>query len=507
MALLGECTLGNILLGDQGCGGTVPVVLASFDYNGDGFAETGLAKRAQQMSITRGFEAAAGRTTTGRATIILNNRDGRYSPRLSSSPLYPNILPGRIITAERQDAAGNLTEIYTGYLDTPSVDPDPGTLQAQFTCLDLIERLRRVKISTPLYVDYTSDELIDAILDLAGWTGSTALEAGAKTFPYASWYKVTALDAIQQVVDSELGLFFIAADGTPSFHARYHRSLTTTDEFTFNNSMAALAYSLPQNDIFNEALVTVYPRVEAELPVADLWTWQEAPYYLAPNQSVTIEAPYSDDTTGAACEAETVTTPVSTTDYTANSAADGGSTDRTANLTVGFTAYGQFAEIVLTNTHTSGIYVTLLKFRGLSITNPEPVTLRATNADSIATYGFTSTIELDQPLETRTDTGQDAANYLVELYGDPLDRITVTIEPEDNTRKDAMVDLDLNDRFAVTQTNLGLSGVGFFIDKINHQMGNHHNTHTVTYEAQRAPTMDLIILDSADQTFDDLLGY
>lgn len=504
MAKLAQCKEGQFKLGDGQCGAGTPDVIASLDIDGDGYAGNGLSGRLMSLTINRGIDPELGRIVVGTGQYTLRNDDGRWSPRNSSSIYYPNIMPWRKVNTKRKDSGGTLHDQFTGYLREPSLNPDPNVQTATFDCIDLIERLRRVKISTPLYTAYRSDQLIAAILTLAGYTGSTSLETGSKTFPYASWRKASALDAIQQVIDSEMGIFFIGAAGLPTFHNRYHRALTTTADATLNGTMAGLTYRETADDIYNEAIVTCYPRNIGSQ--GELWRWQEVRLF-APGEVVVIEAEFTDSATGSPCEGSSVVTPVLTTDYTANALSNGTGTDKSSQLSVVFTAYGQHADLTLTNTGSDSLYVTLLKVRGIPITVPNPVSVRQVNQTSIDLYDITSTISLDQPLETSTDAARDAATYLAQLYGDTLDRIVLALKPADNSRIDAMATLDLNDRLAVTETDSGLTAEGFFINQINIQMGDNPISQVITYEATQAVELDLIILDSLTQTFDDLLGY
>jgi hypothetical protein len=509
MPLLGDCTLGNFVLGLGQCG-VYPVMVASFDADGDGFAGNGLGERTNQLTITRGLDPETGGIVTGSAVFNLRNQDGRWSPRLASGHFYPNIKLWNLVTVERQDSTDTFRKLYTGYLREPSVDPDPNVLESNWDCVDLIERLRRVKISTPLYEGYRSDQLIAAILVLAGYTGTTDLESGSKAFPYASWRRTIALDAIQQVVSSEMGMFFIAADGRPTFHSRYHRVTTTTVGATFDatNGAAGLMVRQTADDLFNEALVTCYPRLVGT-PASELWRWQEVPRLMAAGETFVIEAEYTEATTGTECEGDDIVSPVSATDYTANTASDGTGTDKTSQLNIALTAYGRYASLALTNNDSGAIYVTLLKLRGTPITTPDAVTAREVNQDSIDDLdGLVSTITLDQPLETSTDSARDAAAYLVSLHGVTRDRAVINIKPADNDRLDAMTNLDLNDRIVVDEpNNAGLVEQAFFINQIVVSVGDDPVTHVTQYETSQVPTLQLVILDSSTQTFDDLLGY
>lgn len=458
-----------------------------------------------QLDIDRGLDPETGQIQVGTMQIRLNNASGRFSKHYASSPLYPNVQVGRAARARRANTGGTAVPLFTGFIREPSVETVLPDFFATLDCVDLIDNLRRTKISTPLYEGYRSDQLIAAILALTGYTGGSAYETGAKTFAYASWRKTPALEAIQQVINSEMGQFYIDARGTPTFHARYHRVTTTTDELSLSNNMAGFRFLNSADDIYNEAQVTCYPRAVGGTAV--LWSWNEAPVYIPAGGTVTLEAEFTDPTYARECEGKSIVTPAGTTDYLANSLSDGSGTDLTSSVGGTVTAYGQYADVTIVNGGTVGMYITQYQLRGLPVTKLDPVTATEQNAASIAAYDMTNTITLDQPLETSVESARDAAAYLAQIYGEPRDRIRFSLQPADDTRKNALVNLELDDRIAVTETLSGLSADSFFIDRIAHSIGEHDNSHVATYEASGADTFDLIILDSGSQTFSDLLGY
>ena len=501
--------LGEFLLGGSCDVPPTPapfVLLTGFTDNGE-LTHNAIGEMLS-MSVTRGIDPDQGAITVGTAQVTLKNHDGRYSELRTDSPLYPNVEVGRGVESQLRDSAGDLQGQFKGTVREISLDPAPTTRQASLDCVDYLETLRRVVISTPLYENKRSDELIAALLTLAGYTGATDLEQGAKSFPFASWRNVGALDAIQQVIDTEQGTFFISKDGLPTFHNRYHRITTTTPEATFNNSFDGFTYRVSVDDVYNEAIVTAHPRVKDTSAFSALWRWDEAPYFLGAGKSLVIDADYNNpDGGGGICEGADVVTPVATTDYKAYTNANGTGTNKTAYLSISaFTAYGQHATLTITNTDSVGFYVTLLQVRGHPITQPTTVTAREVDQDSIDQYGFKSTITLDLPLESTLEGARDVARYLMQVYGNPIKRITLQVKPADDTRLDALANLDLNGVVEVTQPDVGLDGMLFFIDQIQSEIGDTVAGMVTTYSCTAVPAFDYIILDNPDQTFDDILG-
>jgi hypothetical protein len=79
-------------------------------------------------------------------------------------------------------------------------------------------------------------------------------------------------------------------------------------------------------------------------------------------------------------------TPVTPTDYTANTIADGSGTDLSASISVSYTVYGDTVKFNVTNNHaTDGAYITLLKLRGDPVTFTKRF-IEYEDAASIAEY-------------------------------------------------------------------------------------------------------------------------
>jgi hypothetical protein len=150
--------------------------------------------------------------------------------------------------------------------------------------------------------------------------------------------------------------------------------------------------------------------------------------------SRTMTLRYRDpDNPNGTCAATTIIAPVASTDYTANLAADGSGEDYTNNLVVVVTNKTSAAEVVLSNTATGKIYVTLLKVRGTPLTALQPATMTAVDASSIEQYGLFK--------QTRTIAGvddldllQQYADYYVRNFSIPrteFRRVTVDMQNED----------------------------------------------------------------------------
>jgi hypothetical protein len=95
---------------------TVEVAFASAPLGGS-YTWTDITDYVKSVSTSRGRDYELDQMQAGKASIVLNNADGRFTPDSASSPYYPNVLPRRRIRIRTTDplSAG-------GSPSTPVVD-------------------------------------------------------------------------------------------------------------------------------------------------------------------------------------------------------------------------------------------------------------------------------------------------------------------------------------------------------------------------------------------------
>lgn len=185
-----------------------------------------------------------------------------------------------------------------------------------------------------------------------------------------------------------------------------------------------------------------------------------------------------------------VTAPVSGTDYTAHSAADGTGTDMTSSLDVTVTNLGTHVSIRLENTHASDtLYVTKFELKGLAVgvaqDRPQFTTTKA-----IPNQVTDSGVTVFLPFADDSGTPPKAQDYSVELafaYRYPYPRITLHFDgahptaASDTTKKDSLLSIELGDRVKYDDTDLGPSLVAdgiasgmindwFYVESIRYQI-------------------------------------
>jgi hypothetical protein len=216
------------------------------------------------IATRRGRGDALSRIDAGTATLVLDNSDRRFDPTYTSSPYYPNVVPMKKIRISAVYSATTY-RIYTGYI--ASWPPDwPGGLDATTTiaCVDAFTFFAKVKLNGSFSNEFCN-WAIDTQLTNIGWPGAAdrSLFNAQSQIQAGTFSNTPALQHFQNVADVESGLFFMGADGKPTFHNRHYRLVNSLiSQATFDDSSGAtlpwLTVSSTYDDtqIWNEARIT-----------------------------------------------------------------------------------------------------------------------------------------------------------------------------------------------------------------------------------------------------------
>lgn len=373
------------------------------DWEGSG-TYTDEGSRLLALSSSRGSDSSINADNlehikVGELSFVLENHDRRYDPYNTSSPLYGYILPARRLKVS-VTTEGNQYTIFTGSVSDIRLQQQRS--QAAFTAYDDMILLESQKSSNiDIETDYSVTDAITTLLTLAGWEnldtsgwifpaelgvdsylGSAAIEDNGDTIPY--WWgdpDKTILESLFELSDDFAGNIFIAADGTFSYNARNY-SQPSVYTLTQAELLQDIELQQPWDEIRNSIRVTGGQRTPTSL--MDIWQLGDTPM-IPPGETITIwaEYEYNDDPTPAI----TVTTPVATTDYTANIDSGGSGLSITAYMDVTFTPYATEAKIEITNTYSYNMYVTLFKIRGTLAAETSKIISVSENTASITAYG------------------------------------------------------------------------------------------------------------------------
>jgi hypothetical protein len=410
-----------------------------------------------------GFE----RVGVGRAIITLDNYDRRYDPFYTGSPLYPYVLPGRKVSLkEKAGTSATQYPIITGRI--ADIKPISGIDQVKITVEDDTRILMDETISMTIQTSQQVDTLIGLVLDEVGWpSADRAIDAVTDTIPY--WWAdgVSAWDALNELAESVLGSFFIAADGKDTFYGRSHSdtAVVTLDQADI---LKQIDVPQPYENIRNSITINVKPRVEVD---TTLWELQEKTLVTA-GETIYIWAEFSYD--GESVPATVVTTPVATSDYTMNSAADGSGTNMTSDFAVSIDTFAKRAKLTIKNNSASNGYITMFKINGTAAYVPNIASVVDEDSASIAIYKKRSFL-LESDWFQDVNLAQSFVDYLVTSL--PLVRAFPEMQIE--FQPTLQFPIDLFSRVLVSIPYRGVNNV-YAIGSIEHKSLNNNISSILT---------------------------
>jgi hypothetical protein len=180
-------------------------------------------------------------------------------------------------------------------------------------------------------------------------------------------------------------------------------------------------------------------------------------------------SPYGDPANGnKRCGGTAMVTPVATTDYTGNTAANGSGTDKTAQLTV-VAAFGAAGvSWTITNTDAGTVYLTKLQCRGKGVYDFQSVRLEAVDTASVTAYGE-SLAAVDMPYQDDLAVGAAFADYLLTLYESPVSRAqSVTLLAADTASEAVLLAVDVGARIEVVEPVTAVAGQ-FFVQSLSYR--------------------------------------
>jgi len=435
------------------------------------------------IHFSRGKSDELEKAEVGQLSITLNNAGGKYTPGYGGV-ISALLLPKRPIKVSYGTAT--FAPQFYGFIEEIIPHPHLTEQDCIITAVDGLDFLSRHDMATALYKNALTGTIHGYILNDAGWSATMrTLDTGQDTVPY--WYgsDVKARFAQEEIDNSEQGFSIIDGSGYFRFEDRYHRSTAThqTSQATFDNTMTYITYSLNPKNVYNIIKVTVTPwELKAE---AELWKLQETPA-IPIGETLTWwgDSQYSVDTW---------VTPVSTTDYTANSQADGLGDNETANISIVTTKLAKAIKLAITNNALHDVYITLLKARGTYYDDQTTVTRKVEDTTSQTAYQK-RTLTIDGKYITSADLAQDLSNYAIGKYKDPRAELSMTIMNQDTATLTQILSREISDRITVVNTKLGISA-DYFIDYMNHDISMGGKLHTVTYRLANCINEDFWVIE------------
>lgn len=396
------------------------------------------------------------------ATIVLDNSDLRYDPRNTSSPLYPNILPGKLARLKVKDTStGDNFAVFFGIISDIKPYNKGLTKIVHIELTDALGWLKGRNVRTFSYTGIQYDNLstliaktIQSDYPSSEWPVNSYT---SNTLPRFWLWNEEMLKAQNDLALAEFGNFFHSRTGSLNFTPSGYTWVSTTD---IDEDELLVDISLPQpwENIRNTASVYCYP-VERETTITTCWGIGEE-IVIAAGQTINLDAifRYQNFNNVALTGFSFIVTFTSST--------GGGGSSLSYSLTTD-TPYSAGVPLIFTNTSASTGYLSRLDIQGQPYYVPYKKVARAQDATSVGKYGIRD-ITIDTPWIQEFDYAQDYANYLVSALSNPLDFPTILIEH----RPQIQFGLDLY-RYRVHLTSSVYNIDGYFrVGKIEHRPTN-----------------------------------
>ncbi len=420
------------------------------DWNNDGdFTDANedvSAYAIYPLQTKRGRARVSDDFAAGTGSFRLLNRDGRFSPFNASSPLYPNVLPGRPVVISAVYNAVTYP-VFSGRCTPVSQSAKPEDPYVEFEMVDAFEELRLGLTNTPLAVNKRVDEVITTILDDIGWpAGQRDLDTAGSTRGIYTNHNRLPINALQLAAKQELGArLFIAKDGDMTFRNRYaagEKLPSATLAGTFDD----VDPQVRQEDLVDEVRAT-YPRYSVDTALTELFSLTLVRALPAGTSTFDFEFNASGVVGGNGY----VTPLVAVTDYDTNSQPDGLGTNKNAQVAITISAESSGGGTVqVVNSDSSTVYLLYLKVRGYALRKGEETNaIKATVASPIITG---QTFSTDFEFNSNETEINGWVNYQAEVRGGIRARPIVQIQADTDALMTLLLGLELGDKLTLSDS-------------------------------------------------------
>lgn len=293
--------------------------------------------------------------------------------------------------------------------------------------------------------------------------------------------QTSALSALNDVVMSEFGYAWCAADGTITVKNKswlFARPASAVS-LEVGERADSLAGSSSVDAIYNHVEAGYTPRSEVALGVvaksnsvisvpggSGVVRW-DANVTTPELGGTMVSLPFVDPDSGQAIGARQVITPVASTDYTVNDQSGGGGYDYTnsGRIKVSVAPKGDHVEVSFKNTATGTLYIRGFQVRGIGIYRFNSQNVTQEDTDSIESFGRRD-MAVDMVLNADNALAESVAGYLIGRYADAKFRVTKVVF---GTYADATVngtnlfDLDIGDVITITDRQLGITSASKYV--------------------------------------------
>lgn len=468
---------GDVLYGEAIYGGaadpSLMLWIIEIDWDNDGyFGQGSEADRCVSVSVKRGRENLIkandeqGYTTIGsgfeqvgigEAVLLLDNHDGRYDAWNNTSPLYPNVAPGRAIRIMTFES-GVFYPIFVGYIEDPLPVMMDDRHYVRIKALDGIKRLAEQLVTIAPLSAISVDEAIIKVLEKAEWTAPVQLDQ-VPSYLMQFWVNdEPARKVIQEITDANFSRFFVDAQGRARLIGLYD-GRTTKQTFSEMELHKDVSLPTPWGPIYNR--INIAYQVYRKQSPSVVWAIDDNTL-LDIGETRVVWADFSFG--GELVAASDMSVPVGGSTFEANSLPDGTGADLTSKISVGVDYFPEKAKIILANQGTARAYITKLELWGTPIVMVNGGSATQENTASQKTY---KKRDLQVKNKWQQDAGQAVmyGKFLLAILAQPNKFPVLTVEYYPKKQ----FDVDLYDIVQIDIPFTGIHQEKFRVAGIEHQ--------------------------------------
>ena len=449
------------------------------------------ASRMVSLSVRRGRQSMMGFKSLepfrpGTATIILDNADGRFDPFDTSSPLYPNVTPGKFFRLMVHSISEDTTyDIMRGIVGDIQPVLVRGRQQVRINLVDGLQWLVDNRVNLGLQQNIDKDDPPVLIKNAVGWPSDRwPLRLSEDTDNHIYWWAwdQNAFEATREWNDAEFGVSFHARDGRYTWRSKdySHYCSVTLEE---NELLRDIARPQPWEIVRNNIRVNVQTKLLDSINTT-LWEMSDIPP-IADGETFYIEPIFKYEEwqpCGAAISFN----------YTVNTQADGGGADLSASCDLTYDSQiGEGAKLWLLNRSGSDGYITLFRAVGDAIYAPF-VDMRAVeDTTSQADFG-SHTLEITPRWVEDSQYADNLADWLLAELKDPEQLPVIQLED----RFTEQFRPDLYDRVVLVAPTLGIANT-YRLGQIEHETGETCQGVRTTFTLEKYMNYSLDVDDDA----------
>ena len=386
-----------------------------------------------------------------------------------------------------------------------------GGRQVVVTAIDNFNEMQRLETRSTLYQDVLSGCLAGSILSDAGYfTTCRVIADGQDRYVYA-YFEGRKLDEVLVDIErTEYGFMYIRGDGAIIFHDRHYRSTTMAVSASFIDTMSDIKFSRNDDNLSTEAEIPYNPKVIKTSTT--VWTLQDQ-MSIPASGKVSFFGNYLDPTTCTLVPAFGVASPVINAAtapaacFYSTSVASLGVLVNT-DMSASFTVFAESFKFTASNGGSAKNWLTGMIVTGCPLVGYEQSTARVQDTTACAQYGLRTLTYGGQNLIHTSEKAQAFAQFLVNRFKDPSnqDLTSVTIRPKNDTLWEQILRREIDDRVAISNNVLGISGQDYFIGKLSEAWSTGMPIE-VTWDLEKATTQNDFVIDYSEVGGTDGLGY